>query len=95
MAITYAVPSFWRLGGTWAIGAHLVLMGVFVGLAIGTVDWTYPTVSAGLPLQLWWTPWVIIGQVSLIRRLVASQSSPWLSALSLRSHDSRFHDGSV
>ena len=50
-ALTLALVPWWGQARTWLIAAHLLIMGLYLGLAIATTNWT------GLTMRGWWQFW--------------------------------------
>ena len=67
VAVTLALTPWWEKVGAWLIAAHLVIMGLYLGLAIATTDWTAWQMRGWW--QFWWTPPLMSGQIQQVLRL--------------------------
>jgi hypothetical protein len=73
-AATLALVPWWGRARTWLIGAHLLIMGLYIGLAIATTNWT------GLTIRGWWQFWwafpLMGGQIQQVLKLLRVPPSP-------------------
>ena len=67
-AVTLALVPWWKQARTWLIAAHLLIIGVYIGLAIATTNWTGLTMSGWW--QFWWTFPLVGGQIQWILKLL-------------------------
>ena len=74
VAVTLALVPWWGQARTWLIAAHLLIMGLYVGLAIGTTNWT------GLTMRGWWQFWwaypLMAGQIQQVLKLLRVPPTP-------------------
>jgi hypothetical protein len=70
-AVTLALVPWWKQVGAWLIAAHLLIMGLYIGLAIATTDW--PDWTARGWLQGWWAFPLIGGQIQQVLRLLRAK----------------------
>lgn len=74
VAVTLALVPWWGQARTWLIGAHLLIMGSYIGLAIATTNWT------GLTMRGWWQFWwaypLIAGQIQQVLKLLRVRPDP-------------------
>jgi hypothetical protein len=70
-AVTLALVPWWKQVGAWLIAAHLVTMGLYIGLAIATTNW------AGLTMRGWWQFWwaypLLGGQIQQVLKLLRAR----------------------
>ena len=73
-AVTLALVSWWGQARTWLIAAHLLIMGLYIGLAIATTNWADWTARG------WWQGgWafpLMGGQIQQVLRLLRVQPNP-------------------
>ena len=73
-ALTFALVPWWGQARTWLIAAHLLIMGLYVGLAIATTNW------AGFPMRGWWQFWwaypLLAGQIQQVLKLLRVPPHP-------------------
>jgi hypothetical protein len=73
-ALTLALVPLWGTARWWLIAAHLLIMGLYIGLAIATTDWT------NWQLREWWQGWwtlpFMAGQIQQVLRLLRLGPSP-------------------
>jgi|RhiMethySRZTD1v2_1073278.scaffolds.fasta_scaffold11157_7 hypothetical protein len=67
IAVTLALVPWWGQVRTWLIAAHLLIMGVYIGLAIATSNWTALSIRAWW--QLWWAYPLIATQIHQVLKL--------------------------
>ena len=73
-AVTLALVPWWGQARTWLIAAHLVTMGLYIGLAIATTNWTSLTMRGWW--QFGWTFPLIGGQIQQVLKLSRVEPSP-------------------
>jgi len=71
LAIAYALVPLWHLIRAWLVGLHLLLIGLLLGLTIGTINWAAWTASDST--QIWLAFWVLLLTVAQTRRIVAAK----------------------
>lgn len=73
-AVTLALIPWWGQARTWLIAAHLLIMGLYLGLAIATTNWT------GLTMRGWWQFWwaypLMGGQIQQVLKLLRVRPDP-------------------
>lgn len=73
-AVTLALVPWWGQVRRWLIAAHLLIMGLYIGLAIATTDWT------GWPMrgwmQFWWAFPLLGGQIQQVLKLLRVPPNP-------------------
>lgn len=74
VAVTLALVPWWGQARTWLIAAHLLIMGLYIGLAIATTNWT------GLTMRGWWQFWwaypLMAGQIQQVLKLLRVPLNP-------------------
>ena len=72
--VTLALVPWWGQARTWLIAAHLLIMGMYLGLAIATTNWT------GLTMRGWWQFWwacpLVGGQIQQVLKLLRVRPNP-------------------
>jgi len=74
IALTVALVPWWGQARTWLIPAHLVIMGLYVGLAIATTNWTAVTLRGWW--QFWWAYPLMAGQIQQVLKLSRIEARP-------------------
>ena len=73
-AVTLLLRPWWGQARTGLIAAHLLIMGLYLGLAIATTNWT------GLTMRGWWQFWaaypLLGGQTQQVLRLLRVRPNP-------------------
>ena len=67
VAVTLALVPWWDETRAWLIAAHLVIMGLYIGLAIATTDWADWTLRRWW--QWWWTYPLMAAQIQQVLKL--------------------------
>jgi hypothetical protein len=70
-AVTLALIPWWKQVGAWLIAAHLLTMGLYIGLAVATTDWLDWTARGWS--QGWWAFPLIGGQIQQVLRLLRAK----------------------
>jgi len=73
-AVTLALVPWWGQARTWLIAAHLLIMGLYIGLAIATTDWADWTARGWW--QGWWAFPLIGGQIQQVLKLLRVPPTP-------------------
>jgi hypothetical protein len=70
-AVTVALVPWWKQVGAWLIAAHLLIMGLYIGLAIATTNWN------GLTMRGWWQFWwaypLLGGQIQQVFKVLRAR----------------------
>jgi hypothetical protein len=74
VAVTLALVPWWGQVRTWLIAAHLLIMGLYIGLAIATTDWADWTARGWW--QGWWALPLMGGQIQQVLKLLPVPPSP-------------------
>jgi len=73
-AVTLALVPWWGQARTWLIAAHLLIMGLYIGLAVATTNWI------GLTMRGWVQFWrafpLMGGQIQQVLKLLRVPPSP-------------------
>lgn len=73
-AVTLVLRPWWGQARTGLIAAHLLIMGLYIGLAIATTNWT------GLTMRGWWQFWaaypLLGGQTQQVLKLLRVPPTP-------------------
>ena len=67
ITVTLALVPWWGQARTWLIATHLLIMGLYVGLAIATTNWTGVTMRGWW--QFWWAYPLMAGQIQQVLKL--------------------------
>ena len=74
ITVTLALVPWWGQVRTWLIAAHLLTMGLYIGLAIATTDWADWTARGWW--QGWWAFPILGGQIQQILKLLRVRPNP-------------------
>jgi hypothetical protein len=67
-ALTLALVPWWGQARRGLIAAHLLIMGLYIGLAIATTNWTALTMRGWW--QFWWAYPLMAGQIQQVLKLL-------------------------
>src|SRR5687768_15764834 len=67
VAVTLALVPWWDKAAAWLIATHLLILGLYLGLAVATTDWTAWQMREWW--QFWWTPPLMSGQIQQVLKL--------------------------
>lgn len=67
VAATLALVPWWEQVRAWLIASHLLIMGLYLGLAVATTDWSIWSLSGWW--QGWWTPVFLVAQIQQVLKL--------------------------
>ena len=85
VAVTLALVPWWQETRAWLIAVHLVIMGLYLGLAIATTNWTALQMRGWW--QLWWAYPLMAGQIGQVLKLLRFGPNPLARSLRLvRNH---------
>jgi hypothetical protein len=73
-AVTLALAPWWGQARTGLIAAHLLIMGLYIGLAVATTNWTGLTMRGWV--QFWWAFPLMGGQIQQVLKLLRVPPSP-------------------
>ena len=74
ITVTLALVPWWGQARTWLIAAHLLTMGLYIGVAVATTNWTAPQMRGWW--QFWWAWPLMGGQIQQVLKLLRVRSNP-------------------